>query len=595
MWTAVTHDSEEDLVDAFRRAAQAWERILFSTGGLLALHKCYWWLLAWDWKDGLPQSREVTKDNHKVKVSNGNDPTLVSIQRLGLHQTNVGLGYRLAPDGNQSEEINHRKSLSDSIAARLNNITLTRSEAWVFYNAIYSPKVYYTASLTSFREHDRENITRAGTAAVLSKMGFNRHISRKVAFGPRKYGGIGLIHGYSKQGSEGVLRLISHVRSGTVVGKLILNVLSQLQLLSGQLENLLANPRPLPARKQRKKSNVYRWHHLGCGWLLQLRHFLWKINASLVLADAWKIRKQREGDVALMDAINAKCDLSEHKLALINSVRLYLKVQVLSDITTMDGRKIEFWARECTTPRESNLNWPTQAEPSKEAVRLWRQVLVKTFALRTNERWKMSEPLMLASPLGQWICLSHVQYKFYWTAQNLYIRRTDGRFDRHRNFRIFTRLFSRNSNISHLPETASPTTATVHSKFILVPDGTRGINGRDAKNDQSQTGALVSAYEQRILGDHPGKEKWSQIYQQLKNGKLVAATDGSYDQHTMTAAGSWVLATKTGRNGNTALAQLMETGRHWTHIGRNWRRFGPSCTSSELSDDIIQPRQRKYH
>ena len=154
---------------------------------------------------------------------------------------------------------------------------------------------------------------------------------------------------------------------------------------------------------------------------------------------------------------------------------------------------------------------------------------------------------MLSSPLGQWICLSHVQYKFYWTAQNLYIRRTDGRFDRHRNFRIFTRLFSRTSNISHLPETASPTTATIHSKFILGPDGTRGINGRDAKNDQSQTGALVSAHEQRILGDHPGKEKWSHIYQQLKNGKLVAATDGSYDQHTLTAAGSWVLATKNGK------------------------------------------------
>ena len=67
-----------------------------------------------------------------MKVSNGNDETLVSIQRLGLNQTNVDLVLRLAPDGNQVEEINHRKALSDKIAARLNNMTLRRTEALVF-------------------------------------------------------------------------------------------------------------------------------------------------------------------------------------------------------------------------------------------------------------------------------------------------------------------------------------------------------------------------------------------------------------------------------------------------------------------------------
>ena len=47
LWTALAPDaSEDELIEAFQTAAQAWERILFTSGGLLALHKCYWWLIA---------------------------------------------------------------------------------------------------------------------------------------------------------------------------------------------------------------------------------------------------------------------------------------------------------------------------------------------------------------------------------------------------------------------------------------------------------------------------------------------------------------------------------------------------------------------
>ena len=47
LWTALLEDeSENALVEAFTTAAQAWERLLFASGGLLALHKCYWWLIS---------------------------------------------------------------------------------------------------------------------------------------------------------------------------------------------------------------------------------------------------------------------------------------------------------------------------------------------------------------------------------------------------------------------------------------------------------------------------------------------------------------------------------------------------------------------
>ena len=51
MWTSCTRSdtSEEfdDMLADFRRAAHACANILFVSGGLLALQKCDWWVVAW--------------------------------------------------------------------------------------------------------------------------------------------------------------------------------------------------------------------------------------------------------------------------------------------------------------------------------------------------------------------------------------------------------------------------------------------------------------------------------------------------------------------------------------------------------------------
>ena len=88
--------------------------------------------------------------------------------------------------------------------------------------------------------------------AFLPKMGFNRHMKRDLAFAPRSYGGVGLTHGYAKQGAEGICHILTHLRWKEDLGTLMLAVLSQLQLLSGRGECLLERPEPLPAKTPRK-------------------------------------------------------------------------------------------------------------------------------------------------------------------------------------------------------------------------------------------------------------------------------------------------------------------------------------------------------
>ena len=58
-------------------------------------------------------------------------------------------------------------------------------------------------------------------------------MKRDLAFAPRSYGGVGLTHGYAKQGAEVICHILTQLRWKEDFSTLMLAVLSQLQLLSG--------------------------------------------------------------------------------------------------------------------------------------------------------------------------------------------------------------------------------------------------------------------------------------------------------------------------------------------------------------------------
>ena len=169
-------------------------------------------------------------------MSNGTDEVSIPITRLDLDEANVGLGLRLAPSGNQKSEFDHRVRLASNIEARLNAVILTPTETWIFYRAIFFPKVFYPCKITVLSKHEWETILRPCTGSLLSKLGFNKHTARAIVFGPMRLGGIGMRHGYAQQGSEGVAHFLTHVREGKDIGKMLLNTLSHFNLFPGSYE-----------------------------------------------------------------------------------------------------------------------------------------------------------------------------------------------------------------------------------------------------------------------------------------------------------------------------------------------------------------------
>ena len=73
--------------------------------------------------------RDPAADDHRVWLSTGHDDATVPITWLALEASNVGLGFRLAPSGDQAQEIRFRTMISDAMASKLSKSTLTPSEA----------------------------------------------------------------------------------------------------------------------------------------------------------------------------------------------------------------------------------------------------------------------------------------------------------------------------------------------------------------------------------------------------------------------------------------------------------------------------------
>ena len=133
----------------------------------------------------------------------------------------------------------------------------------------------------------------------------------------------------------------------------------------------------------------------------------------------------RQNDVVLKDIFFAtkarSSSFTNHKKAQLNSVRLWLRVLTLADITDPTGKYIEAWARTGSRRLASSLHWPRQVRPSEASLQLWRSFLRSAFNPSSPQSLRIRAPLPLITPLGPWTQQSHVQHKAYWDEEDLYL------------------------------------------------------------------------------------------------------------------------------------------------------------------------------
>ena len=164
-------------------------------------------------------------------------------------------------------------------------------------------------------------------------------------------GGIGMQRLYTNQGVKNTISLLKHLRAKTTVGQLLLINVKWLQRWSGIGKCVMESPEakipPMTAK-----------------FMMSIRDFLSRCRASLLMKE--KPKTQRVHDSFLMDRF-LEDNIQKKKLNVINKVRLFLQVELVSDITNPEGTKIDqAWLGEGEKPSWSTQKWPKVKTPSEK-------------------------------------------------------------------------------------------------------------------------------------------------------------------------------------------------------------------------------------
>jgi hypothetical protein len=156
------------------------------------------------------------------------------------------------------------------------------------------------------------------------------------------------------------------------------------QLHSGKSTQILAT-----------KQNLEFCQH---NWFMEIKLFLNKSNAKILIKNAWTPTKHRKNDFILMDMLENYT--RDKKLQnIINNWRMYYNVLNLSDITNYAGDTIlpQFIYKKfvMTYKSQTRIRWPIQEHPGLHTFNIWCNFIRSITSCNTNGTIK--------EKLGDWL------------------------------------------------------------------------------------------------------------------------------------------------------------------------------------------------
>jgi len=394
------HSELSDLIAEFQKAAQKWERLLFTSGGALELSKCSWYCLHWSWdQHGHANPTIFGEHGPGLALTRGTDKSkAVDIKRLEVTEAHKTLGVRLEPMGIFDGEFAHLKRKADAIPNRLAGSSLGSYDSISFHQTTFLPSVGYSSPIIPLSFEACKQIQGKFIATLLNKISFNRNFPRAVVYGPIELGGLGIRSLYVEQGIAKISLYLRQLSSESELGKCLRIATRTQQLEAGVSWDILERPAiTIP--------------YLTTTWITALRDFMGvhDIQIKFCVSEKWsQYQTTCEGDTFLMERIMALNIFSDAQLRDINLARIYFRALTLSDVANPMGDRILplYLEPSCTDPREhiSTWKWPRQLIISEGQGNLWRQALRAAFLNRFDR---------LERPLGPWKCLTHRRHKFW--------------------------------------------------------------------------------------------------------------------------------------------------------------------------------------
>ena len=158
--TTLLHQIESDL--------QNWSNLLHLSGGALKFSKTELFLVQWKFNDnGIPYLSQPTDSRSITLTSPTCSRTHTILSRSALKSYKL-LGFHLSPSLSMNKQYHVLHEKSHKLANAIAGSSITRSEAYTVYFALYLPAVLYVLILTSFSPKQCHHIQYPGLTRNLS-------------------------------------------------------------------------------------------------------------------------------------------------------------------------------------------------------------------------------------------------------------------------------------------------------------------------------------------------------------------------------------------------------------------------------------------
>ena len=207
---------------------------IFTTGGLLALFKCIFYHVRFQFdRDGCHNIVSMIDDLQSLPVVTGIDNEPVILDQLDPNVPRRTSGCFICPTGNQKETLKQIMEYATHWAKSISTSTLNPDEVKLSYHTVLLPQTTYRLAASYLSPEQCETIMQVIYSPIINAYGFQRNIAKIIVHSPEQYAGMAIHHIYDLQGHEKIKFLLMHVRKFDYTGKLMLMCFQWTQLWSG--------------------------------------------------------------------------------------------------------------------------------------------------------------------------------------------------------------------------------------------------------------------------------------------------------------------------------------------------------------------------
>ena len=387
------------LLQQARHNMQKHNNFVDATGGALALDKCRFFYIKYEFDKNHNATPMLTKDNPgELIIQTNNGP--VTIKRLEPDEARKTLGCLISPTLNQLPQLNELKKMILDWKLRIIGSSLQNYLRIKAYNTVLKPRISYRLSTTSLSFSQCEQLMLLIRSLLINSHGIQRNFPKCIVEASATYAGLGIPHIYDLQGFEKLKFFKHHIHQMDETGRAIWISMRYTQLEIG-ISSLFYN------------SPFEDLHTFATPtWFTNLWEYLSKRELQLDLAKSIQFPNPRINDQYIMDILRHHFNTKD--LIKLNKIRIALNLLFLSDVSNMQGNTLLPDIRKGKTYRTYHMDFPRQTFAHKW-LSLWRKAcdkLQKALSQKSLGSWTNRSFSCMArvSPCKLWLRYNQKSY-----------------------------------------------------------------------------------------------------------------------------------------------------------------------------------------